>query len=141
MKISTATIKSAMEIPCNKHGNFFYCWLLFLNPLWKASPSMIKVASEILRHRFELQSKINDDDLLDKTVITDKDIREDIMKACNMSYGSYNVALGNLRKSNFFLGRYEINKKFIPKIDDIDNATDYNLLITFTFDEPESNNI
>lgn len=128
-------IKSVMEIPCNKYGNFFYGWLLFLNPLWNASPSMIKVAAELLKHRFKLQTKINDDDILDKTLITDKEIREDIMKACEMSYGSYNVALGNLRKTNFFLGKYKINKKFIPKIDNLKEATEYNLLITFVFDD------
>lgn len=127
------SIKSVIEVPCDKQTNFFYCWLLFLNPLWKASPSMIKVAAEFLKHRFRLRSKINDDDVLDKNLITDKEIREDIMKACNMSYGSYNIALGNLRKSKFFLGRYKINPRFIPKIQNLEETTEYNLLISFNF--------
>ena len=129
------SIKSVIEVPCNKRDSFLYFWLLFLNPLWKASPSMIKVAAEFLKHRFRLRNKISDDDVLDKNLITDKDIREDIMKACKMSYGSYNIALGNLRKSNFFLGRYKINPRFIPKINDLDEVTEYNLLISFNFND------
>lgn len=128
------SIKKVIEIPCDRRDNFFYYWLSFLNPLWKASPSMIKVASELLKHRLDLSKKITDSDVLDKHLITDKEIREEIMNACNMSYGSFNVVLGNLRKSNFFLGHYKINPKFIPKTEDIEKASNYNLLISFSFE-------
>lgn len=135
-------LKSIVKVDCKLSSTFFIYWLEFLNPLWKAVPSMIKMGAELLKHRFILSQKITDNKILDTYLLENEAIKKDIMATCNLSYANYSVVLGKLRKSGFFKDRYQIDPRFIPKItvDDI-NAKQYNLLVHFVFQDEESGNI
>ena len=65
---------SVIKLPCSSVGDFIKIWLTFLTPLHKLTPTIINLAAEILRQRFELSSAINDEAILDNYLMTNKDI-------------------------------------------------------------------
>lgn len=121
-------IDKALPIPCELSGNFFYIWLTFFTPLHKLTPSVTKIAAEILRHRYILSKSITDANILDKYLMTNEEIRNDIIKACGISLSNYHVGVGKLRQAKFFIDG-NVNPKLIPPIEE--GSTSINLLFMF----------
>lgn len=131
-------VNNVAEIPCKLEGNFFACWLTFLSPIHKLTPGVVAVAAELLRHRYILSKSISNDAILDKYLLTNSEVREEIMKTCNISLSNYHVCLGKLKKGKFFIdGR--INSKFIPKI--VEGSDKYALLLLFNLQDVEKGSL
>lgn len=120
---------SVIKLPCSSVGDFIKIWLTFLTPLHKLTPTIINLAAEILRQRFELSKAINDDTILDNYLMTNKEITNSIMTNCNLSSSNYHVGITKLRKVGFFK-EGKINPKFIPKI--TPDSTSYSLMLLFS---------
>ena len=84
---------SAIKINCSSVGNFIKMWLTFLTPLHKLTPTIINLAAEILRKRFELSESISNESILDNYLMTNKDITNSIMSNCNLSSSNYHVGI------------------------------------------------
>lgn len=125
---------SVIRIPCKGLKGFLKLWLTFLTPLHKLTPTIINLAAEILRQRFELSKSISDDTILDNYLLSNKDITNTVMTNCNLSSSNYHVGITKLRKVGFFK-EGKINPKFIPKLN-LDNDK-YSLLLLFNIDKDE----
>ena len=125
---------SVIKLPCSSVGDFIKIWLTFLTPLHKLTPTIINLAAEIHRQRFELSSAINDEAILDYFLMTNKDITSSIMANCNLSSSNYHVGITKLRKVGFFKDG-KINPKFIPKI--THESTSYSLMLLFSIPAKE----
>lgn len=128
---------SVISIPCTLEGNFMNLWLTFLTPLHKLTPSIINLAAEILKHRFKLSQVIKDEDILDKYLTTNEEIREAIIKKCELSTSNYHVSIGKLKKAGFFING-KVNPKFIPKI--TVDKDQYTLMLLFKVQKKEDSN-
>lgn len=129
---------SVISIPCTLEGNFMNLWLTFLTPLHKLTPSIINLAAEILKHRFKLSQVIKDEDILDKYLTTNEEIREAIIKKCELSTSNYHVSIGKLKKAGFFING-KVNPKFIPKI--TVDKDQYTLMLLFKVQKKEDSNV
>lgn len=125
-------VNSVIRIPCKLTSNFFTYWLTFLKPIHKLTPGVISIAAEILKNRYELSKVISDDVVLDKYLLTNEEIRNKIISACDISVSNYHVGIGKLKAAGFFIDN-KVNPKFIPKLSA--DSTDYNLMLMFQFDE------
>ena len=125
---------SVIKLPCSSIGNFIKIWLTFLTPLHKLTPTIINLAAEILRQRFELSKSISDDTILDNYLMTNKEITNSIMTNCNLSSSNYHVGITKLRKAGFFK-EGKINPKFIPKI--TKDSTSYSVMLLFSIPEKD----
>lgn len=132
-KVADSVIKLPM---CSSRKDFIRLWLTFLTPLHKLTPTIINLAAEIIDQRFELSKVISDDTVLDKYLMTDKEIVTSIMTNCELSSSNYHVGITKLRKVGFFKeGR--INPKFLPKLNI--GSTSYSLLLLFSIKEDNEN--
>lgn len=125
-----------IQIPCKLSGSFFYTWLAFFTPLHKLTPSVVKIAAEILKHRYILSKSINDTTILDTYLMTNEEIRNKIVKACNISMSNYHVGIGKLRNAGFFIGK-NVNPKLVPPIKE--GKQEVNLLFQFKLQDMEEN--
>ena len=125
---------SVLRIQCSNEGDFIRKWLTFLTPLHKMTPSIVTLASEIIRKRIELGRVISDDKVLDKFLFTDEDVRKEIIGKCGISTSNYHVGITKLKKAGFFING-GVNPKFVHKIDV--GATKYSMILLFTI--PETN--
>lgn len=121
-------VNSAIRVPCKLEGNFFNYWLTFLTPIHKLTPSVINIAAEILKHRYILSKDITNDTILDNYLLSNEEIRNDIITTCGISLSNYHVGIGKLKKAGFFINN-KVNPKFIPKLDKDSNQ--YNFLLIF----------
>lgn len=129
-------LDKVIQIPCKLSGNFFYTWLTFFTPLHKLTPSVVKIAAEILKHRYILSKSITDMNILDKYLMSNEEIRNDIIKSCEISLSNYHVGVGKLRTAGFFVGR-NVNPKLVPPIKE--GKPDVNLLFMFKLQDMEEN--
>ena len=127
-------VNSVINVPCTLSGNFFNCWLTFLNPIHKLTPGVVNIAANLLKHRYILSKSITDDSILDKYLLTNEEIRDQIITDCGISLSNYHVSTGKLKKAGFLIdGR--INPKFIPKIPQ--GSDSFNLMIMFNLKDAE----
>lgn len=129
-------IDKAIQLPCKLSNNFFYLWLSFFTPLHKLTPGVIKVAAEILKHRYILSKSISDVNVLDNYLMSNEDIRKDITNTCGISMSNYHVTLGKLRTAKFFIGK-NINPQLIPPIKE--DSDTVNLLFIFKILDKDEN--
>lgn len=127
---------SVISIPCTLEGNFMNLWLTFLTPLHKLTPSIVNLAAEILKHRFRLSQVIKDEDILDNYLLSNEEIRDAIIKKCELSTSNYHVSIGKLKKAGFFING-KVNPKFIPKI--TGDRDHYSLMLLFRMPTKEDN--
>lgn len=125
-------VNSVIRIPCKLSSNFFTYWLTFLKPIHKLTPGVISIAAEILKNRYELSKVISDDNVLDKYLLTNEEVRNKIIKACDISVSNYHVGIGKLKSAGFFIDG-KVNPKFIPKLNE--ESKDYGLMIMFSFND------
>lgn len=127
---SNSEINKALNLPCNKR-NFYRLWLTFLTPLHHLTPKVIEIAAELLRHRQELSKVILDENVLTK-VLMSPEVRDEIIKDCNITLSNFHVAVGKLKKAKFF-DKGVINPKLIPNLSDDSNR--FNLVLMFNINE------
>jgi hypothetical protein len=127
---------SVVRLPASKNeGDFIKLWLTFLTPLHKLTPNLINLASEIVRKRIELSRVISDDNVLDKYLFSDEDVRKEIMENCGMSKNNYYVGITNLKKAGFIVNG-KVNPKLIPTISK--DATSFSTLLMFSIKRDET---
>lgn len=125
-------VNNIIRIPASLKGSFFRYWLEFLSPFHGMTKRELDVATEFIRHRYELSKAIKDEELLDK-IVMNEDTKRTIRKDCHFETPHFQIIMGKLRKANFIVDG-KINSKFIPKnIEEGDNS--FQLLLYFDFDE------
>lgn len=125
-------VNNIIRIPASLKGSFFRYWLKFLAPFHSLTERELDVATEFIRHKYELSKAIKDERLLDE-IVMNEDTKRKIRQACNFTAPHFQVIMGKLRKANFIVDG-KINPKFMPKnIEDGDKS--FQLLLYFDLDE------
>lgn len=120
----------AIPIPCKDRKIFYRAWLSFLTPIHHFTPQVIHVAAELLRHRERLSKYVLDEAMLMK-LLMGQDIRDEIIKECNITLSTYRVTINKLKKGQFFKDG-TINPRLIPNLD---GSSKYNLMLMFDIGE------
>lgn len=119
---------SLIKIPCKLTENFYNYWLTFLTPIHNLTPSVVSIAAELLKHRYKLSQVISNEEILDNYLLTNEEVRNEIIQTCKISLSNYHVGIGKLKKARFFIdGR--INPKFIPRFEP--DQKQYRLVLQF----------
>lgn len=111
---------------------FFERWLLFLEPIHKLTDRQQEVFVAFLMEWFELSKKINDDDLINKTLLS-LETRNKIKDSMGLSPQNFKLIMDGYKKKNVLIeenGVLKFNKKIMPNIKD--GQKDLKLLIMFT---------
>lgn len=107
-------INNVIRIPTSLSTNFFRFWFEFLRPFHNLTDREMQVASALLKKRYELSKVIQDENILDKVVMSE-DTKRGVRESCNISLPHFQVIMGKLRKNKVIVdGR--INAKFIPNL-------------------------
>lgn len=125
-------INNIIRIPASLKGSFFRYWLKFLSPFHNLTERELDVATEFIRHRYELSKAIKDEKLLDE-IVMNEDTKRKIRHDCNFTAPHFQVIMGKLRKANFIVDG-KINPKFMPK-NIAEGDKSFQLLLYFDFDE------
>lgn len=108
----------------------FRLWLTFLKPIHKLTDGEMRLASELLLKRYELEKEIPNQQLLDVTLMS-KEVRHEIMTKLKMDNRYMQVVLSRMRNKKFLIGN-AINPKFVPML----NGTNiFRLLLYFEINE------
>lgn len=125
-------VNGVISISTSLKGEFFRYWLQFLSPIHNLSEREIDVVTAFLKERYTLSKSINDDQILDK-VLMSKETKRKIREECGLAQAYFQIIMGKLRRAKVIVDN-KINPKFIPKnIEDKDKA--FQLLLHFNFDE------
>ena len=108
-------------------GSFFRIWLEFLRPFHKLTGREIEVVASCLRHRFEISKSVNNQEILDKLVMSE-DTKREVRNECNISQAHFQVIMTKLKKSKV-IDNGKINPKFIPRVEK--EADNFQLLLSF----------
>lgn len=120
-------MNNVIRIPTSLSTSFFRYWFEFLRPFHDLTDREMQVASSLLKRRYELSKVIQDENILDKVVMSE-DTKKVVREECNISLPHFQVIMGKLRKSKVILdGR--INSKFIPNI--VEEQGSFRLLLNF----------
>lgn len=126
-------VNNVIRIPTSLSGNFFRIWVEFLTPLHNLTNKEKDVVAAFLKTRYNLSKSITDDKLLDKVVITNSSVKEQVKQECGISNAFFTVIMGKLKKTSVIADN-RINPKFIPKnINEKDGA--FSLLLYFDLNE------
>lgn len=107
-------INNVIRIPTSLSTNFFRFWFEFLRPFHNLTDREMQVAAALLKKRYELSKVIQDENILDKVVMSE-DTKRGVRESCNISLPHFQVIMGKLRKNKVIVdGR--INAKFIPNL-------------------------
>lgn len=128
-------VNSCIRIPVSLDYQFFRTLVKFLTPLHHLTTREQDVLASLLKNRFELSYVINDEELLDK-VLMSEDVKAKIKEECNVSDAFFQVILGKLRKENVIIDG-KINPLLIPKRLNKDDKY-FTLLLLFEFNERDS---
>lgn len=120
-------MNNVIRIPTSISTSFFRFWFEFLRPFHNLTDREMQVASSLLKRRYELSKVIQDEDILDKVVMSE-DTKKAVREECNISLPHFQVIMGKLRKNKVILdGR--INPKFIPNLSEEQGS--FRLLLNF----------
>ena len=120
-------INNVIRIPTSLSTNFFRFWFEFLRPFHNLTDREMQVASALLKKRYELSKVIQDENILDKVVMSE-DTKRGVRESCNISLPHFQVIMGKLRKNKVIVdGR--INAKFIPNLNTEQGS--FRLLLNF----------
>lgn len=120
-------INNIIRIPTSISTSFFRFWFEFLKPFHNLTDREMQVASSFLKRRYELSKVIQDEDILDKVVMSE-DTKKGVREECNISLPHFQVIMGKLRKSKIIVDN-KINRRFIPNISD--DKGSFRLLLNF----------
>lgn len=91
-------------------------WLTFLRAINKLTNSEIKLGTELLLKRHELQKKINDETIVDSALMS-TEVRNEIIGKLGMDKRYFQVMMSRMRAKKFIVNN-RINPKFVPMIKD-----------------------
>lgn len=90
-------IKSNSKLKMSPDGDFFRCWVAFMEPFHKLTEREQDVLALFLKKRYELSKVVTDADTLD-SILMAKPTRVQIMQECGISYRNLLVVLSKFRK-------------------------------------------
>lgn len=125
-------INKKIVIKTSLDTHFFRYWLEFLRPVHKLTNNGIAVLAAFLKKRYELSKEINNQELLNKTLMsieTKKEIKQELA----MTDSNFYMILCTLRKNKMVVNG-EINKNIIPNIEESDNG-EFSLVVLFNVNE------
>ena len=108
-------------------SEFFKDWLEFIKPVHKLTEREQDVTAAFLRKRFELSEKINDPQILDQVLFSDK-TKKKIMEEVGISVPHFQMLMGKLRKAGVIVSN-TLNPKIVPILKR--EANDFKLLVYF----------
>lgn len=123
-----STVNNVIRIPTNL-DDFFVIWLKFLTPFHALTSRELDVAAAILKYRFELTKKINDDELIDK-ILLNEDSKRMIRLQQKLSINHFQGIIAKLKKNNIIIDN-KLNLKFIPNLT---NDNNFKLLLLFEYE-------
>ena len=109
--------------------SFFKYWVEFLRPIHHLSPAEMQILSCLLRERYFLSKKVNDDAILDNIVFS-TEIRRKILAECEISNVFLSTKLGKFRKEGI-IENGRINPRLIPNLKE--ETGNFKLLLFFKF--------
>lgn len=119
---------NVIRIPCDLNNIFRY-WLEFLIPFHNLTSRETDVATAFLKERFRLSKVILDNDLIDRTLMSEESQRK-LRQECGLTNQHFQVIKSKLKNKKFFIND-KINPKLIPNVKD-DNTL-FQLLLVFDY--------
>lgn len=120
-------MNNIIRIPTSLSTSFFRFWVEFLRPFHNLTDREMQVASSLLKRRYELSKVIQDEDILNKVVMSE-DTKKVVRKECNISLQHFQVIMGKLRKSKVIIDG-KINPRFVPNVSEEHGS--FRLLLNF----------
>lgn len=115
------------RITSSVNTKFFRYWFEFLQPYHKLTGREIDVITSFIKHRYLLSKVIQDEDILDKVVMSD-DTKKKIREECNITLSHFQVVMSKLKKNKLIVDG-KINKRYIPNVEE--NAGEFRLILHF----------
>lgn len=115
------------RIPTSLDTRFFKYWFEFLEPFHKLTGREIDVITSFLKQRYLLSKVIQDEDILDKVVMSE-DTKKKIREECNITLSHFQVVMSKLKKNKLIVDG-KINKRFIPNVEE--DASEFRLILHF----------
>lgn len=109
--------------------SFFKYWVEFLRPIHHLTPVEMQILTCLLRERYFLSKKINDDAILDNIVFS-TEIRKKVLAECGISNVLLSTKLGKFRKGGIII-KGRINPRLIPNLKE--EKGNFKLLLFFKF--------
>ena len=107
---------NVIRIPCNNIDSVFRFWLEFLVPFHNLTSRETDVATAFLKERYNLSKVILDNDLVDRTLMSEESQRK-IKQECELTNQHFQVIKSKLKNKKFFIND-RINPKLIPNFKD-----------------------
>ena len=102
---------NVIRIPCTLDSLFRY-WLEFLVPFHNLTSRETDFATAFLKERYNLSKVILDNDLVDRTLMSEESQRK-IKQECELTNQHFQVIKSKLKNKKFFIND-RINPKLIP---------------------------
>jgi len=106
-------VNAVINIPCSLDKTFFEYWLEFLAPFHSLTKREREVAACFLKYRFMLSKAINDEEVLDKVVMSEE-IKKKVREECNITTSYFQVIMGKFKQTKFIVDG-KIYHKLVPK--------------------------
>lgn len=97
----------------------FRWWCIFLRPFIYLTDREIEILSCFLKHRFELSRIISDQNILDKTVMSN-DVKRQVREECNISLKHFYVIESKLTRKGVIKDKM-LNPKVVPNLKPTDS--------------------
>lgn len=104
---------NVIRVPCNLNSLFRY-WLEFLVPFHNLTSRETDVATAFLKERYLLSKVILDNDLIDRTLMSEESQRK-LRQECDLTNQHFQVIKSKLKNKKFFIND-KINSRLIPNI-------------------------
>lgn len=121
---------NVIRVPCTLDSLFRY-WLDFLTPFHNLTSRETDVATAFLRERYKLSKVILDNDLVDRTLMSEESQRK-LRQECDLTNQHFQVIKSKLKSKKFFIND-KINPRLIPNINDI--VKSFQLLLVFDYSD------
>lgn len=122
-----STNTNILRIPTSIDTKFFRYWFEFLQPYHKLTDREIDVITSFVKQRYLLSKVIQDEDILDKVVMSE-DTKRKIREECNITLSHFQVVMSKLKKNKLIIDG-KINKRYIPNIGH--DANEFRLILHF----------
>lgn len=126
---------SVINIPTSL-DKFFRYWFEFLKPFHRLTNREMDVMTAFVKKRFYLGKDINNNELLDKVLLSDE-IKKEVREECGISVTHFQVIMGKIRDNRLIVDN-KVNPRYIPNI--IVEDGNFKLLLLFNFDEEKTDN-
>ena len=117
---------NVIRIPCTKDSIFRY-WLDILISFHHLTSRETDVATAFLKERYKLSKVILDNDLIDRTLMSE-DSQRKLRQECGLTNQHFQVIKSKLKNKKFFIND-KINPRLIPDLND--DSKLFQLLLVF----------